>query len=1184
MNATASDDGSQFGTDSKSEFLLSLLEDWIVEDETDDVGGGRDSTGQKPIGPDDRSGYATPRIPSPEIDQATTTTLYDNGVCQSGSATVNPSSSEEPSLESLAPDLSANVLQYLTVQEIVLVVATVSKKMHIASQRSDLWKLKFESRWNLGWSSHRKVDKDQELSPSSSLLYITDWYSAYRQGYENIHDLWITHWNIAYPHDGLSPGRCCITARQEGERNQTEFNVGNFSHNVIEQLCRLCPNCRNRHHQQNQPDINSALSSYSSSTKEKYPINSLAQATAAATMVRLHQTSNLDGTLQYHSISAQRAFATASTLHRTLSTNQYHAYNLAFLKDLLFFQTHQDRKELDDLKHSFKRLKETNQIESGTDAVDGNNHNDAGEQQPRRLPLQGSNGVHHQHYTDICETAAHSWHTVHFTNPDYIRPLVWRTSIQRPDCFTVYPSEGCLQPGESTLVVFGVRPLGSLIAHSMHQLNAHREGVEEIWASVYTEEAHLPAAPFLVHYNFTAAIPCQPAGKQGNAPLRLSTGDLGEVHDSNTNHRHGYLPSTGRGLSAPRSSWSSASPWELQRQAAGRLEPRRQPIRTIYLSAHVNGNYPLSEFWRSTLVPFMNVVEERRQQRAMTVYCAPHLKERDPIVHLQLENLKLECDENSSESQHAYFRTEAPCAICKRMWGARLEELMQAHVVARLECCIAKKQRDSSIQRIVEILRHLVRLCIVSNKDSRIVDAEQAGRYDDKEVLKQKRCTRQHRLLHTIMDRLVDLRGSRWMSLRQRQLLTQWEAVVDELCCIFNNTVEVTNPSVQDAIEDNMDNAGGNEPWRHAGVYRQELCTDSTSCHELTSSSHHAIDGLLGRIECDRASICRLLKEEPAYLEAFAHLAHSPGRFCLGPQEDPNHLHQQLYRERNRFIRQQSGFVSDMFMDDPISTMQSALCALYDPSSLLVHGIYDRIPYPGTLVRRPKVDLLPRLVAESFHDAFAMKYQRLLESPKRIAYYQLQDALDMEALRLVDSWVPKSSNGDQSFGGDRSSVSGMIASRLSLFNYLMNIPAPGMGRFPLCTKRSGDSETGRGEANARIDELIFETNSSRDSSRSHAPFDGDGRIDDTVDVPPTRENDAHNGNIPRDNQMPPMRGPRALNLLWIMSAHLGWTVDENDGSSVFVDRRILIGAQWFSISLMTAPLFWTLFASLSTTL
>ena len=133
MNATASDDGSQFGTDSKSEFLLSLLEDWIVEDETDDVGGGRDSTGQQPIGPDDRSGYATPRIPSPEIDQATTTTLYDNGVCQSGSATVNPSSSEEPSLESLAPDLSANVLQYLTVQEIVLVVATVSKKMHIAS-------------------------------------------------------------------------------------------------------------------------------------------------------------------------------------------------------------------------------------------------------------------------------------------------------------------------------------------------------------------------------------------------------------------------------------------------------------------------------------------------------------------------------------------------------------------------------------------------------------------------------------------------------------------------------------------------------------------------------------------------------------------------------------------------------------------------------------------------------------------------------------------------------------------------------------------------------------------------------------------------------------------------------------------------------------------------------------------
>ena len=67
------------------------------------------------------------------------------------------------------------------------------------------------------------------------------------------------------------------------------------------------------------------------------------------------------------------------------------------------------------------------------------------------------------------------------------------------------------------------------------------------------------------------------------------------------------------------------------------------------------------------------------------------------------------------------------------------------------------------------------------------------------------------------------------------------------------------------------------------------------------------------------------------------------------------------------------------------------------------------------------------------------------------------------------------------------------------------------------------------------------------------------------------------------NGAPPLLrgpGPRLLNLLWAISAQLGWAVDDGSQAAtlVYVKRELLIALQWLSLTLMAAPLFWTLVA------
>ena len=887
-------------------------------------------------------------------------------------------------LEQLDPDASAIVLQHLSVQEISSLGA-VSKAMYRASRQDALWQIKFKARWNYNNSF-------------SSM----DWFRAYQQAYWNTDDLWVTHWNVVHPCDGLGTGRTCI----EGPKCR-KFVSSN------EGLTFMCPTCR--YH----PTFHPSAYYY------PHAISNEAQAVAAATRIRLEQLQLFPdmyaSVSPYSKLKAEWAFGQSATLHRQIDTSQYEANSLHFVKDLLFFQVHDDREELEDLKRLFR------QDESGSVHLDESHH----------LP-------------EASEVALHSWHLCHFTNPDYKRPLVWRVSIMRKDCFTVYPSEGHLMPGESQVVTFGVRPLGSLLAHATQQLNAHREGVDPFWANIYSEEAHLPPAPFLIHYHFATA-------RQERSP----NSTLDPAHPQST-------------------------PW----QRSGKPD---QPVRIMYLSAHVNDQYPLSEFQRHTSVPFPVGCDKKT-----IVYCAPQMREFYPMISERLNRISLESLDQSTQAYS--YRTEGPCFSCGITWGARMEELGQAFVHGRLECSIKHQKQIESIQRV-----HTILITLLRNLNSSKVWTK-----------------RHHQLCFSIHDRLVELRAARWIAMSQQCILSQWEAIIDFLCLRFTPV----------GAKCEMRTDYFMLPWRHAGVYPNLLCTDS-----FFSGHSPQLD----------STILTFWKAEPRYLEAFAHLAHSPGRFSLGPQEDPNHL-RFLPDLSSRYSRRHRGCVTDMFFDDPVSGLQAALCVVSAPRSLMVHGIWDRVAYPGTLTRRPKLIVLPKLRKD-------VKILLRVENPKTLLanlrlYFELQTTLDMECLSIVENWCR---------GTEALDPVDFDTFPLSLRNFIRNVPPPGSGRFALC--EIVQTENGR----CFVQEVFLPAgHETSDGERLHPPPSHRSRVQ------PIHVAGVH---VVR----PP--GPRILNLLWILSAHMGWTVDDNQGTaSVYVDRRILIGAQWLSISLMAAPLFWTLLA------
>jgi len=1153
-------------------------------------------------------------------------------------------------MESLSIDVLGNLLSFLNLTD-VNAVSLTSHRLCFAARSNTLWKLLFERRWNTS-----------DTMASKALAWRgQNWYHSYQAAYNNPDDLWIVHWNCTYPQDGLVPGRCCIYDMPEthAATNQNEEGTTQMSN-----LEDLCPPCRffPRHPLQHAPYVPEEVEKENSSNSNA-PLNKTDQMARSTTaMIRdfcnqqeiINSSNNNIASSSYQPRTAERAFAQSSTFHRILDTRQYAAAapghcnsnhhstssarnastttsgessstivpsqqaHLMPLKDLLFFNVTEEplstqfgMAELEHLRQERQCQQEWEQRTPSTRAsrvasvVDG----------PRT-----------EFWKPAFETAHHSWHQALVMNPEFVRPIVFRISVQRPDCFTVFPSEGYLEPGQSAIITFGVRPLGSLVATAFDTLNAQRmDGTPEWMQRVYNEEGPLPMVPFLVRYKYSSVIPCIPArgyisphlpqarhhdddgggdgdggggqmdsANQGNG-RETSIRDDTETHDSYPNvadvcwHHKQMLDFH----------WSGGNSTTVAVEA--------QEIRSICLSAHVNASYPFAQFSADTLTPFDLVVDSQEcnyrsvvssplshdlyhDEAPMLYFAAPQLYEfyqRSIYPHLQRVRLETEV----SHAGHVFRSHRKKCPSCRRTsWGARLEEMGQAFVRAKLEHWLWQRRQEVLLKNCITMIR-----AVYEGHDDMTSLQSAAGQRESTEenednapavesVLSYARVLQ---VLYVATRMLLRYRSAPYIGKRIRNILTKHEIVADGLYGMFSLHLS-QNPASRYRLS---------VPWRHSGIYRYQRCTDS-----IFHPSKSLAEG--------REQWVEHLKDEPAFMEEFRRLVQTPGRFNVGPQEDINHLGEIAPSKENKMAIQR-GHTTDMFMDNPIRSLQIALITVVNPRSVVNHGIYDRIYYPGKVVRRPRFPQLHESVTS-------------MGSPSRYSsrevYSQLQDTLCLNGL------MPPSTES--------------IDLPISMRRYLRNIPPMGMGRFPLCiddgnctmmqSQENHEPSTTHNSEQEREPNLIgdtesksdafpestyqdtqndagkdvcrrfdflatprlipvrtpilqnedttgkklyesTQTRSSSDPNRTNLRSDmarADGRVNDHGDAPLDRRPLLHGP------------GPRLFNMLWSISAHLGWSVDDpgQTAASVVVDRRLLIGLQWLSVTLMAAPLVCTLVA------
>jgi hypothetical protein len=1086
-----------------------------------------------------------------------------------------------------------------------------------------LWHFKFRARWPCSSSSsssspwndnHHGSDQEHNNNDSNS------WYISYQRAYRHPHDLWITHWNCVYPNDALSPGQCCVSppsahcnTTTNGRRRSRNGKDDDDDHS------NLCPTCRyddlstnifqrawqrevlyQRHGKlqtedpvtraqrnlQEQEDHTTTLAKRMAWTTQYF----LAKACRrlyqefcqnidhddhidgmAASLFPTEQHDPDDrhdgGTCDddeesvspschyYH--TARRAFQKAATFHRHISPEQYRTDRLCFLQDLLFFnvttttssdawtrQGHEESLHLQrDVYGSDEVVHDTTTTTTTTTASIQQHHH--------HHPPTSSVVTHYGEY----ETAHHSWHVAHFTNPDACRPITFRIFVQRPDCFSVYPSDGYLLPGASCALVFSVRPMGSLLSEAFDALNVHREGVDPFLGHVYTEEAHLPYAPYCVRYMYAPMTPCIPPNYHPSQQQQQHQVDASVIMSSSAAaapaaapagppwvppHHHLHPPT-----SLPHTLLSSISKDKHMIDHLWDSVATEADIRTIYLSAHVvSHHYPFLDFQQATLRPFSI---RRGPERDETegggnddgvarhtgsnnnnnmvlegeplVVVAPELQAKDPRTFQVVHNMRLEVE--MSPAGEAY-RTEPPCEQCGQRWGLRLEELGHAYVVGRMECLAHGARRNATIRNIT--------LCVQQVQEMMIGNDVPTTDETMKRIVQ---------LLYVIHAVLQQFKNYPLITFQQLNFLLRLECTVDELCVRINTEFRHNQ-------EASIGTRGeGWIPWRHSGVYPYLTCTDSIF---HPSRSLPTLSGW---------------KEEPNYLDAFRHLAHSPGRYCLGPREDPNHLGETLISEKSRFYRKQSGCVTDLFMDDPVCAMECAVCMLHDPRSLLVHGIYDRI-FVGNVARRPKLplDVLSFLDYVDCHATSKEDWNLTSKAvggcdqmwsqvvAHRTAYYQLQDALDLHSLGI---W------------GETT-----LYNSASVRRYIRNIPAPGRGRFGL-SKEGNHALFGSDRA------IMIVPWDPQDSLGGELlPSVVNATAQDGLQ--PQQPDNGHGGQVQQVPFVNP-EGARIHNLLGVLSAHFGWRVDESQGVGlVFVDRRIMIATQMVSISLMIGPMLGSLLA------
>ena len=521
------------------------------------------------------------------------------------------------------------------------------------------------------------------------------------------------------------------------------------------------------------------------------------------------------------------------------------------------------------------------------------------------------------------------------------------------------------------------------------------------------------------------------------------------------------------------------------------------------------------------------------------VFCSPQLMEFYPSEWRRLQAMHLEEHRNDSALANK-FRTESACCDCGLTWGPRMEELGNSFVLAKLEMELIFQQQRKKLLSIRRILISLVQQHRQFQRNSSPMKYQSP-------MFKQ--------ITIHLWKKVINYRGAPWLSREESRVLLQWEILLDLLS--RSTTFDHGDLKRQRIILQ-----------ENGGVYRYPTCTDSIY------NQDDPLDRNLAYLLIDRSLI--VWKDEPNHLKAFSRLEFGPGKFCF-----PHERYEILSARDNIPIVSQAkdmySVVTDTFMNDQMCALKAAVSVLADPRSLLIHGLFDEISFPGRIFRRPKMPVLPILNEErcltKIRKQYQAYFQPFITSRAQLAYYELQESLDVQSILIVNSYYNKCFDFQA------------ISYPISLRNFIQNIPAPGNGRFAFNTSKCSDTKKNSldfqhllrlGNCHTEVKELNFDEN---------LHYLGRSALHERkTNVQNLSQDAPDGGNVHlrqfagANNALVP-RGPRIRDAVRFLFSQLGLRIDDRQtGNPVHVERSILIVSHCLSLMFAILPLLVTLFA------
>lgn len=543
-------------------------------------------------------------------------------------------------LEDFDYAVTSYIFSYLDLSSINSLFLT-SKGTKKAADSDLFWKSMFEERWNHKLypphhvcKQNSKRNEEAQIENIKEISSKTFWKTAFKNAFTHSHDLWICHWNCVSPVDGEGDGRTCIQENDYLESSIVNDNkkISQDYPRISSQYFKLRDSAIRRELDYQQKEQCGELSEVTlrrkknihfdpvmeardnlvelkegeeteltEDTKELENAKHLNEVITRRTHLTLQYSlakwcrhmyklkllqymevestsdsgiDEISNTVQQKSIYRNiKAFRKAATLSREINICQYQSNQLNFLTDALFFTTF---------------LKD----EQGDDYNTDDN----------QTPGPNNKKDFHKYH--------HSWHIAKLINPSYFQPITYRVLIQRPDFFSVFPSEGILLPGQVTLLYFSVKNFGSSVA--------------------CTDETILPKVPFVIRYMYAPTVPpCYSHDPSLlNSERRITIREPATTRNNNNiNIRRRLLVRRIRKKKRLKSLVESM--WDRKATLC-------ENVQSIFVSGHVNSNYSLVNFQQNTLFPYdlrsIHIVDDNstgdktRTSRSPLTFHAPYVQ------------------------------------------------------------------------------------------------------------------------------------------------------------------------------------------------------------------------------------------------------------------------------------------------------------------------------------------------------------------------------------------------------------------------------------------------------------------------------------------------------------------------------------------------------------------------------